>query len=587
MKKLLLYILIFSCFPLWGQFEIEAFVNQNNITLDEYVKFTIKANERVGLSNLKFENFLIRQGPFTSSSSQTTIINGKFEQVKEFSYSFILSPKKEGELIIDAIQINYENETFETKPITITVTQGRTNNQTQPTTSSTTKPSESDSKFFAKISSPKRKLYVGENLLVEYKIYASTYHIRNLEITDYDLPMSNDVWTELIEPKNNQWKEQVEVINGIQYRVFTLKKEIISPQKSGKINILPFEVKTVINRDFFNRGKQKNLKSNSLQLDVKALPPNAPLSFSGQIGRNYKLKVDVKKTELNVDDPLDIHIEISGNGNLKQLDLPKLSFPQDLERYPEETKSNIKVSESGIYGNKNLHQLIIPRFHGEYEIPPISFSYFDLNSGKYKTLSHPKTMITVEKTDKSSTINTINFEKPQQDEVITINENIRHIKTQTELFDFNNPIFGTAYYLGLIASSPLILLLFLVFLSSKEKFNNTEKTFLKQINKETHLYLSKAELNLTNRRLDDFYKEIYNLWISFISKKYRINIAELNRASIYKVLEKNKVEKEVIHSIDEILTSCEMAKYSPLSADNADIYLSKTKELLHNLKDNA
>ena len=40
--------------------------------------------------------------------------------------------------------------------------------------------------------------------------------------------MSNDVWTELIEPKNKQWKEKVEVINGIQYRVFTLKKEIIS-----------------------------------------------------------------------------------------------------------------------------------------------------------------------------------------------------------------------------------------------------------------------------------------------------------------------------------------------------------------------
>ena len=354
MKYVFLYISLFFSLTYLGQFNIEAFVNQNKITLDEYIKYTIKSNERIRLTNLSFENFVIRQGPFTSSSSQTTIINGKFEQVKEFSYSYILSPKKEGDITIESIQVNYENNTYQTKPITISVGKGKTNKPDQGNQNTTTKPPENNTKFFAKISSPKRKLYVGENILLEYKIYASTYHIRNLEITDYELPMSNDVWTELIEPKNNQWKEKVEVINGIQYRVFTLKKEIVSPQKPGDIEILPFEVKTVVNRDFFNRGKQKILKSNSLKLKVKALPPNPPILFTGQIGRNYKLNVDVKKTFLKVDDPLDIHIEISGNGNLKQLDMPKLSLPQDLEKYPEETKSNIKVNEKGIYGKRNF-----------------------------------------------------------------------------------------------------------------------------------------------------------------------------------------------------------------------------------------
>ncbi|MEC8004689.1 MAG: hypothetical protein VX134_02655, partial [Bacteroidota bacterium] len=236
---------------------------------------------------------------------------------------------------------------------------------------------------------------------------------------------------------------------------------------------------------------------------------------------------------------------------------------------------------------KKLHQLVIPRFHGEYKIPTISFSYFDLNSGKYKTLKHPETIITVEKTNKSSASNTINFEKPQQDEVVTINDNIRHIKTETELFDFSSPIFGTAYYWGLLASSPVILLLFLVFFSNKEKFTNSEKTLLKQINKQTQVQLSKAEVNFSSNSLDQFYKEIYSLWISLISKKYSIDMAELNRSSIYQVLEKNKVNPDIIRSIDEILTKCEMAQYSPLSSDDADICLSKTKELVQNLKDNA
>ena len=68
MKYVILYISLFFTLTYVGQFNIEAFVNQNKITVDEYVKYTIKSNERVRLTNLSFENFVIRQGPFTSSS---------------------------------------------------------------------------------------------------------------------------------------------------------------------------------------------------------------------------------------------------------------------------------------------------------------------------------------------------------------------------------------------------------------------------------------------------------------------------------------------------------------------------------------
>ena len=73
---------------------------------------------------------------------------------------------------------------------------------------------------------------------------------------------------------------------------------------------------------------------------------------------------------------LDFEINISGNGNLKQIKLPKINFPKDLEKYPEELKSKIKLSENGISGRKILKQLLIPRFHGNYEIPPIELLLF-------------------------------------------------------------------------------------------------------------------------------------------------------------------------------------------------------------------
>ena len=77
-------------------------------------------------------------------------------------------------------------------------------------------------------------------MILKYKIYQSSYHIRNLEITDYDLPMINDFWTELIEPKNKQWKEGGN--NKWDFLQYIPLKEIVSPQKSGKITIPSFEV---------------------------------------------------------------------------------------------------------------------------------------------------------------------------------------------------------------------------------------------------------------------------------------------------------------------------------------------------------
>ena len=75
---------------------------------------------------------------------------------------------------------------------------------------------------------------------------------------------------------------------------------------------------------------------------------------------------------------------ISGNGNLKQIKFPTLTFPKDMEKYPEEIKSKIKLSENGVSGRKKLTQLLIPRFHGDYEIQPIEFSYFDVTKEKYQ-----------------------------------------------------------------------------------------------------------------------------------------------------------------------------------------------------------
>ena len=585
MNKLVIIIsLLLSSIIITSQeFIFKSYVDQNSINTDEYLRFIVESNERVQLNNLTFRDFIIRQGPFTSSSSQTTIINGKFESKKEYKSTFVLSPKKDGELIIESIKVKYEAKDYTTDRIIINVSKGK---KTIPKTNST---NNINSKLFAKISTTKTTPYLGENILISYKIYQSIYHVRNLEITDYDLPMTNDFWTELIDPKNKQWKEEQETINGIKYSVFTLKKEIISPQKSGKIIIPAFEVTTMVNRDFFNRGIQKNLKSNTIVLNVKKLPKNPPASFSGQVGKSYKFKVSFSKTEMSVDDALDIGIEISGNGNLNQLSFPKIDYPQDLEKYPEEIKSKINIKTSGISGKKQMTQLLIPRFHGEYEIPKIEFSYFDVNSKQYITLQEPKTKINVFKNNNSSvsfSTNSNSYNKKEQQTVELINENIHHIKTKTELHDFSAPIFATTYYWTLIGAIPTSLLLLLFFIYNKDKFKDSDKLQIKKIIKETNKSFDIAKDHLDKQKNDSFYAEVYKLWTNYLSNKFKIETAELNRDKINEKLAKNEIDKNDIKSLTDILNHCEIAQYSPLSSEDAKNSYDQSKILFNKFEKN-
>ena len=588
MKNIILYIFIaFGVNQTYAQnFVFKAYVDQNNISTDDFIRFTVESSERVQLNNLRFNNFIIKQGPYTSSSSQTTIINGKFKSKNEFKSTFIIAPKKDGKLYIESIKVNYDGKDYQTERIAINVSKGQNNNIAPPSA----KPSSnSKSKLFARISCSKTSPYIGENILVKYKIYQSSYHIRNIEITDYELPMINDFWTELIEPKNKQWKEEQEIINGISYRVFTLKKEIVSPQKSGRLTIPSFEVSTVVNRDFFNRGTSKLIKSNQPILNVKKLPEKAPQSFKGQVGKGYKMNVKISKKELNVDEALDFEITISGNGNLKQIKLPKINFPKDLEKYPEEVKSKIKLSENGISGRKVLKQLLIPRFHGNYEIPPINFCYFDVNKKKYQTLSHPGFNVKVNKASNQNINNTstnISIISKEQEEVEIISDNIHHIRNKTKLYDYSNPIFGTKLYWIIISSIPSSLALLLFILNSKNRFTDREKIIGKKAIKKIIQGFNSLNEKIDELNIKDFYKEVYQLWNTYLIHKFSINLSDLNRNKIKQILTDSNVSSEDVILMDKILNNCEMSQYSPLTNQVAKETLKDSQILIENLEKN-
>ena len=68
---------------------------------------------------------------------------------------------------------------------------------------------------------------MGEQILVEYKLYARNIDLYNTEI--YALPNLNGFWQKDLD---NSSRFKREIINGVAYNVATVKKSVLTAQKS-------------------------------------------------------------------------------------------------------------------------------------------------------------------------------------------------------------------------------------------------------------------------------------------------------------------------------------------------------------------
>ena len=432
--------------------------------------------------------------------------------------------------------------------------------------------------LFTRNSVSNKAPYKGEVVLVTYKIYS---RYGNIALDNYDFAMIDGVWTEEITAGSNGWPTKQEAINGVRYNIYTLKKEIVFPQKTGKITIPEFDITARVNRSFFNQGSVIDVKSNNQELTVKVLPNNSPPSFESQVGKGYKLDVTYSTTELKTNEPIDLKIKISGKGNLKQLNAPEINFPTDFEVFDPEIKNNVKVSSSGLSGSKEFTYLIIPRHHGIFDIDAIEFSYFNTATGKYKTLTSDGVKINVLKGVSEDLTNTSSGNK--QDVELLSNE-IRHIEHETELTPVNAFFFGTTNYF-LALGSPF-LLFFLFFFAKRitgQEKNQVELTH-KNASKSALARLANAEKHLKEKNDLAYFEELHNAIDGYLSHKFKIPVSELNKKRIEEELTKISIDSATIASLLKVLNDCEMARFAPISHSDAETTLTTTKTLINKIE---
>lgn len=536
-------------------------------------------------------DFEIAEGPYQSSS--TSIVNGVVNQSSSLTY--VLKAKKEGKLSIGSATAISGGKTIQSNPVSIEVSKGKAAQGNQNSNSgnqSATPPSTQDisDNIFVRTSVNKTKVYIGEVIDVTFKVYTRMeMQMRNFT----KLPTYDGFFVQEI--KDNQKTSQTnETINGITYVVGEIHKTYVIPQHTGKLIIDPFEVECIVRQkskrkprdiyeQIFGGGYEEvlyPLKSSPVTIEVQALPEEGkPEGFSGAVG-SYTYKATVSKEKVKANDAVNLTLTLSGNGNIKLIEPPKVNFPEDFETYDAKTKENISVSQNGISGTKTFDYLIIPRHEGEYSIQQVNFSYFDPIKKEYITLPSPDFKLQVEKGDGNSAV--VIGGTSAKEELKVLGNDIRYIKTSTNLKEKDEYFFGsTVFYLLLIC--PFLLFVFLIIIRRKNIEQNRDTVAVKS-RKATRMAkkrLSIAEQFLKSNNKELFYVEIFKALFGYISDKLNIPISDLNKEHIADKLHSRNVSEETIKQLITTLDNCEFAHYaqSSISGDLSNIY-KNTVELI-------
>jgi len=581
MKFRFLLLLIFLSSFAMSQVKFEAKTSKTQLGVNERLRIDFTMNEDGdNFIPPSFENFKVVGGP--SQSINNSWVNG----VRSFSksYTYFLAPKKRGVFTIGQSSIEIDGITYKTSPIKIKVTAAvdipKDPNDPNYIASESIH-------LVAEVSTTNP--YLNEPVSVIYKLYvAENTGVRNW--SELDSPRYNDFWSQNIEVKRQNVKEGK--YKGENYRYVVLKKTVLYPQKTGKLSIEPLTLDVSVEvpskrRDVFGRlmmtTTNRTVTAGKRTIDVKPLPSNGkPNDFSGAVG-SFEFNITSNKNTLKATEAFDLKLEISGKGNLKLFKLPKPNLPSALEVYEPEHSEKVSTSLSGMRGSISDTYTIVPNAQGRYPIPTVSFSYFDLNTETYKTLTSNELVVSVtEGPGLNSNENTAS-EEVQKTNVTTLSKQFSSFKSNGDLKPITETKFYNTSLFWWLFLGPLLLIPLVIVITQKQgkRALDVEGNKIRKTNKLARKYLSSSKKAIGEK--ETFYVALERALHNYLKSRLKIETSDFSKEKIDHLLTKKEVQRETISQFLGVLKSCELARYTPLGVADMEHDYQKAVETINTL----
>jgi hypothetical protein len=461
--------------------------------------------------------------------------------------------------------------------------------------------------LFIKVVADKSKVRVGEQVTISYKLYSRL----PMQMSISKLPTLNGFWAQDFDIPN-QNKPTEEVVNGKKYQVFLLKKSALFPTQTGSLELDPAEAKGVariiqnvrrrmadmfdpfgagtlmmndpyFNNTYYNTQVYKDvpvhLQSAPLKITVTDLPEKGKTeNFGGAVG-NYSVTARIDKKELSTDDVATLILNINGSGNLKLIEAPKLNLPNGLATYDPVIIDTITGRSNTISGSKIITYVITPQTPGDYEIPPIPFTYFNPATNDYVTVATQPMKVHVNPGK--------NYMSRKPDNSVAYKDIHDIIKQASPTLSMQSrPALYSAGYWSMYLL-PLAMLVGYGFWRRRNEELSRDTVLLrkKRANKVALQRLTAARGYLQKKEKKPFYEEVSKAMWLYLSDKLSIPLSALSRDTATEAMNSRNVPADVQKKLNDVLWECETALYASGGLRTMNDTYDDAVKIISNLED--
>ncbi len=537
----------------------EVTVDKTDVTTDDTIRLTITIENADSYSEPVLPSLADFQVLGSSRSSQMTIING--DVTSEVVYLFTLRPITTGDLVINPIGITIDGQDYLSNAILVQVAQG-----TQPIIPNLdpSLAALSDADFFMEASVDNDAPYMGQQII--YKVRAFLREGLRLN-APYDLPEFSNFWRYGTEQADN--RQIVETANG-RYHVFEFDTYLF-PMLAGEQTIDPtaLGVEGALQKD--------NLHTEAVGVQVQPLPQPAPDDFSGAVGV-FELSAVIDQNAVAVDDPITLLVSLSGTGNLETLPEPLWPEMDNWRSFAGDDGVQMAVDNGRLSGRRVYQRVLIPNSGGDFVLPPITYTYFNPDTGQYETSSSDPIPITVsgDVLPASTAVSANADENTAPVPAEPASNDIRHIKpAPTNLQKRSDPI----------SQSPLYWVLwFIPFLALTADFLRTRRQ--QQFDPVLARRSQAAQQAVAQLQAEgDGHTAVHQALNHYLSLKLDQPITGLTQTQMRQLLQEQGVTGEVIEQVAGLLHWSEIGRFSPVNGNiQASEAVSQTRQVISELE---
>ncbi|PTT38898.1 hypothetical protein DBR28_07965 [Chryseobacterium sp. HMWF028] len=277
-----------------------------------------------------------------------------------------LEPKKKGKIKIGSVLVTVNNKIYKTEPFDVNIRDIVDRRSLAANTSND---------VYLNMEIDDRDVYQDQPTIAVLRVYSR--NMDNLrKVKNIHLPQQDNI---NVHPINFD-KSEIDPSGYGNMPSQVLAMFMVFPNEAGYVEV-PGVSASVIT--YSNKAK---IVSNKVKINVRKLPEGAPESFKNAVG-NFNVNVyNASKEKPEAKKPLNVVVKVSGEGNLPDMELPKIAASPDYEVFAPKITSKVSPGSTGMKGEILANYVIIPNKSGAISIKTEQFAFFDPESKEYVDL---------------------------------------------------------------------------------------------------------------------------------------------------------------------------------------------------------